>query len=166
MRKLTLLALAVAAAVALFASCAKQAPKTVTVYMWSEYIDPELLERFEKETGQKVVLDTYENTETMMSKIASASDLYDVVVVSDHAVRTLSGKGTFRRLDLKKIPNAKNVMERFRKPAYEIIREAVADYGYPVLFGFPAGHGRPNMSLILGREITLTVQQNECRITF
>ena len=97
------------------AACAK-APsgraKTVTVFMWSEYIDPALLERFEKETGQKVVLDTYENTETMMSKIASASDLYDVVVVSDHAVRTLSGKGTFRQLDLGKIPNAKNVMNQ------------------------------------------------------
>jgi len=124
MRKITLLAVAVAAACAVLAlgvlaSCAKQAPKAVTVYMWSEYIDPALLEQFEKETGQKVVLDTYENTETMMSKIASASDLYDVVVVSDHAVRTLSGKGTFRQLDLKKIPNAKNVMARFRNPAYD-----------------------------------------------
>jgi spermidine/putrescine transport system substrate-binding protein len=119
MRKLPLLIVVVAAVVVLLASCAKQAPKTVTVYMWSEYIDPELLVRFEKETGQKIVLDTYENTETMMSKIASASDLYDVVVVSDHAVRTLSGKGTFRQLDPAKIPNAKNVMARFRKPAYD-----------------------------------------------
>jgi spermidine/putrescine transport system substrate-binding protein len=126
MRKIAPIARAVVASVAaafavltLLASCARQAPKTVTVYMWSEYIDPALLEQFEKETGQKVVLDTYENTETMMSKIASASDLYDVVVVSDHAVRTLSGKGTFRQLDLKRIPNAKNVMARFRKPAYD-----------------------------------------------
>src|SRR5512137_644396 len=125
MRKIALPALAAVcaasvavAALGLLVSCAKPAPKTVTVYMWSEYIDPALLEQFEKETGQKVVLDTYENTETMMSKIASASDLYDVVVVSDHAVRTLSGKGTFRALDLKKIPNAKNVMTRFRNPAY------------------------------------------------
>jgi spermidine/putrescine transport system substrate-binding protein len=121
MRKIASLAAAALAVVALgtLASCAKPAAKTVTVYMWSEYIDPELLVRFEKETGQKVVLDTYENTETMMAKIASASDLYDVVVVSDHAVRTLSGKGTFRQLDLKKIPNAKNVMARFRNPAYD-----------------------------------------------
>lgn len=126
MRKIAPIALTVVASVAaalavtvLLAACVKQAPKTVTVYMWSEYIDPELLEQFEKETGLAVVLDVYENTETMMSKIASASDLYDVVVVSDHAVRTLSGKGTFRELDLKKIPNAKNVMARFRSPAYD-----------------------------------------------
>jgi spermidine/putrescine transport system substrate-binding protein len=124
MRKLTLLAiaaalLAAAAALGPLASCAKKAPKTVTVYMWSEYIDPALLEEFAKETGQKVVLDTYENTETMMSKFASTSDQYDVLVVSDHAVPTLAGKGTFRQLDLKKIPNAKNVMARFRNPAYD-----------------------------------------------
>ncbi|HSV91496.1 MAG TPA: spermidine/putrescine ABC transporter substrate-binding protein [Desulfobacterales bacterium] len=124
MRKIPLVALAAVAAMGMLAlggiaGCTKAAPKTVTVYMWSEYIDPELLVRFEKESGQKVVLDTYENTETMMAKIASASDLYDVVVVSDHAVRTLSGKGTFRELDLKRIPNAKNVMARFRKPAYD-----------------------------------------------
>jgi spermidine/putrescine transport system substrate-binding protein len=115
-----LAALAVASAsLGLLAGCQKASPKTVTVYMWSEYIDPELVAAFEKETGQKVVLDTYENTETMMAKIASASDLYDVVVVSDHAVRTLSGKGTFRALDPAKIPNAKNVMARFRNPPYD-----------------------------------------------
>ncbi len=51
--------------------CARSG-QTLSVFMWSEYIDPELVERFEKETGLKVVLDTYENTETMMSKMASA----------------------------------------------------------------------------------------------
>jgi len=114
----------------LLASCSKPAKEAaapaagkaagrVTVYMYSEYIDPALVERFQKETGLAVVLDTYENTETMMSKLASAGDQYDVVVVSDHAVRTLSAKGAFRPLDLPKIPNAKNVMPRFRAPAYD-----------------------------------------------
>ena len=115
MRKLAVLLACVFAV----AGCTKPAPKTVTVFMWSEYIDPELLERFQKETGLEVVLDTYENTETMMSKVASAGDQYDVVVVSDHAIRTMSGKGTFRRLDLSRIPNAKNVAARFRNPAYD-----------------------------------------------
>jgi spermidine/putrescine transport system substrate-binding protein len=121
MKKMLWIALAVAVLGA--AACGK-APsgaraKTVTVFMWSEYIDPELLERFEKETGMKVVLDTYENTETMMSKVASAGDQYDVVVVSDHAIRTMGAKGTFRRLDMAKIPNAKNVAARFRNPGYD-----------------------------------------------
>jgi muramoyltetrapeptide carboxypeptidase len=54
----------------------------------------------------------------------------------------------------------------YRKPAYEIIREAVSEYGYPVLFGFPAGHGRPNMSLYLGREVRLEVAKEKCRLAF
>jgi spermidine/putrescine transport system substrate-binding protein len=103
----------------LLAACAKPAPKTVTVFMWSEYMDPALIERFEKETGLKIVLDTYENTESMMSKVATAGDQYDVVVVSDHAIPTMAAKGTFRALDLAKIPNAKNVSARFVKPAYD-----------------------------------------------
>jgi spermidine/putrescine transport system substrate-binding protein len=91
----------------------------VTVFMWSEYIDPALVTRFEKESGKKLILDTYENTETMMSKVASAGDLYDVVVVSDHAIPVMAAKGTFRPLDLSKVPNAKNVSARFRSPAYD-----------------------------------------------
>jgi len=54
----------------------------------------------------------------------------------------------------------------FRKTAYDIIREAVSGYGYPVMFGFPAGHGHPNMSLILGREVKLTVTPDSCKLIF
>jgi spermidine/putrescine transport system substrate-binding protein len=100
-------------------AAASKAAGTVTVFMWSEYIDPTLVERFQKETGMRVVLDTYENTETMMSKVASAGDQYDVVVVSDHAVPTMAAKGAFRPLDLSKIPNAKNVTPSFLKPPYD-----------------------------------------------
>jgi spermidine/putrescine transport system substrate-binding protein len=41
------------------------------------------------------------------------------VVVSDHAIRTMASKGTFRRLDRAKVPNSKNVLPRFRAPAYD-----------------------------------------------
>jgi muramoyltetrapeptide carboxypeptidase len=46
---------------------------------------------------------------------------------------------------------------RFNKTAEEIIHEAVAEYSYPVLFGFPAGHIRNNMPLIFGRRVNLKV---------
>jgi muramoyltetrapeptide carboxypeptidase len=54
----------------------------------------------------------------------------------------------------------------FRKPAYAILREAVAGYGFPVMFGFPAGHLHPNMSLVLGREVEITVDRNQSLIRF
>lgn len=46
---------------------------------------------------------------------------------------------------------------RFNKTAEEIISEAVSEYGYPVLYGFPAGHIRNNFPLILGRKVSLHV---------
>jgi muramoyltetrapeptide carboxypeptidase len=54
----------------------------------------------------------------------------------------------------------------FRKTAYEVIREAVEEYGYPMMFGFPAGHMRPNMALILGREVTLQVGPEQSKLVF
>jgi muramoyltetrapeptide carboxypeptidase len=46
---------------------------------------------------------------------------------------------------------------RFNKTAEEIISEAVAEYKYPVLYGFPAGHIPDNRALIFGREVTMKV---------
>ena len=45
----------------------------------------------------------------------------------------------------------------FGKTAEEIIFEAVAEYNYPVFFGFPAGHIQNNYPLIFGRDATLKV---------
>ena len=110
--------LAAASLAVLAAGCARGG-KSLSMFIWSEYIDPDLVERFEKQAGVKVVIDTYENTETMMSKVASAGSQYDLVVMSDHAVRTMIKQGLLAPLDLSKIPNSANVASRFRDPAYD-----------------------------------------------
>ena len=50
--------------------------------------------------------------------------------------------------------------------AEEIILEAVADYDYPVCFGFPTGHFDDNRALILGREATLNVSNEMSELRF
>lgn len=52
----------------------------------------------------------------------------------------------------------------YGKSAYEIIHEAVAEYRYPVLFNFPAGHALPNFPLLLGSWVSLHVTSNEANI--
>ncbi|MGO4369379.1 spermidine/putrescine ABC transporter substrate-binding protein, partial [Paenibacillus sp. MCAF20] len=42
---------------------------TLTIYNWGDYIDPELLDRFEEETGIKVIYQTFDSNEAMMTKI-------------------------------------------------------------------------------------------------
>jgi len=95
--------------------------KQVTVYMYSEYIDPETPKDFEKATGIKVRIDVYENTEEMMAKLQTAGgvSLYDVVVVSDHAIPVLAKLKLIQPLNLAKIPNTNNVAERFKDPPYD-----------------------------------------------
>jgi muramoyltetrapeptide carboxypeptidase len=54
----------------------------------------------------------------------------------------------------------------FGKDAYEIIRDAVEPYDFPVCFGFPAGHQVPNLTLVLGREVHLEVEPGGCRMNY
>ena len=48
----------------------------------------------------------------------------------------------------------------FGNTAYEIIREAVEPYDFPVCFGFPAGHQMPNLAMVIGKEVHLEVGEN------
>jgi muramoyltetrapeptide carboxypeptidase len=45
----------------------------------------------------------------------------------------------------------------FGKDAGTIIREYAGPFGYPVCFGFPAGHIEHNLPLIMGASVTLSV---------
>jgi len=45
----------------------------------------------------------------------------------------------------------------FGKSAEEIIHQAVDEYGFPVAFGFPAGHQTDNRALVLGAEVKMSV---------
>ena len=43
---------------------------TLTIYNWGDYLDPELIAAFEEETGIKVIYETFESNEAMLTKIA------------------------------------------------------------------------------------------------
>jgi muramoyltetrapeptide carboxypeptidase len=52
----------------------------------------------------------------------------------------------------------------FGKNAEEIIAEHVAEYNYPVCFGFPAGHIADNRALVLGKVMELTVTKDGAKL--
>ena len=54
----------------------------------------------------------------------------------------------------------------FGKSSYEIIREAVNDFGFPVAFDFPAGHVDNNVPFVLGEEIKLSVTADNSIISY
>lgn len=49
----------------------------------------------------------------------------------------------------------------FGKTAYEIIRDAVEEYDFPVCFDFPVGHITMNNALIIGAQIGMEVENNK-----
>ncbi len=96
-----------------------EAPKSLTVFLWSEYIDPALVADFEKATGIKVRLDVYESTEDMLAKLKQSTGQYDVVVASDHIIPVMTKLDLLQSLDLRRIPRASNVAPKFRNAPYD-----------------------------------------------
>ena len=54
----------------------------------------------------------------------------------------------------------------FGRNLKELILDIVKEYDFPVSFGFPAGHGKKNYPMILGREINLEVSKQQSTINF
>ncbi len=79
----------------------------------------------------------------------------------------LAGKlSALRGLVIGAMNDMKDKRLPFGKSAYEIIAEAVADYDYPVAFGFPAGHISSNHPLIMGRRTELKVDEKGSNLIF
>lgn len=83
--------------------------KVVNVYNWSDYIDPKVLEDFTKETGIKVVYDTYDNNEIVETKLLAGKSGYDLVVPSGPFLQRLIKAGAFQPIDRAKLRNAANL---------------------------------------------------------
>ena len=50
-------------------SSATSSKKTLIIYNWGDYIDPSLITKFEKQTGYKVIYETFDSNEAMFTKV-------------------------------------------------------------------------------------------------
>jgi len=102
-------------------------------------------------------------------KILFIEDIGEYLYHIDRMIMNLKTGGklkTLKGLIVGGMTGMKVSVSGFRKTAYDVIYEAVEEYDYPVMFGFPAGHKRPNMALILGRDVTLQVSIDKCKLIF
>lgn len=79
----------------------------VYVYSWGDYLDPEVLKLFEKETGIHVVLDEFDTNESMYPRVAEGAVHYDVICPSDYMIQKMISNDLLQPLDLNKLPDAK-----------------------------------------------------------
>jgi putrescine transport system substrate-binding protein len=91
--------------VALSLSPAQAEERTVNFYNWSNYMAPGVLEDFTKETGIKVVYDTFDANETLETRLLAGKSGYDVVVPTGYFLQRQITAKVFIKLDKSRLPN-------------------------------------------------------------
>lgn len=86
---------------------------TLTVYNWGDYIDEELIVKFEEETGMKVIYETFDSNEAMFTKIQQGGTAYDIAVPSEYMIEKMKEENLLLPLNYEKIPNIKHIDPRF-----------------------------------------------------
>lgn len=114
---LPLLLIMILSLTGVLSGCGNRNKNEVRVFMYGDYIDPEVVKDFQKETGIKVVLDTFDTNEEMYPIIKNRAGVYDVVCASDYMVERMRKEGLLQKLDFSKIPEAKNIGKRYLRIA-------------------------------------------------
>lgn len=118
MKKLLLLCLSLI----LLSSCGlrKTEPgKVVNVYNWGEYIDKDLLTKFEEETGIRVIYSNFTTNEDMYVKLKNGGTNYDVVIPSDYMIERLIREGLLREISWENVPNIATVDPEYLHHSYD-----------------------------------------------
>ncbi|HJU18303.1 MAG TPA: polyamine ABC transporter substrate-binding protein [Stellaceae bacterium] len=121
------------------------------IYNWSDYIAPDTIPKFEKETGIKVTYDVYDSNEVLEAKLLAGGSGYDLVFPSatPFLARQVAAH-IYRPLDKAKLPNWKNLDPEF------LARVAPADpgnaHGVPYLWSVTGiGYNRAMVEKALGK---------------
>jgi spermidine/putrescine transport system substrate-binding protein len=99
-------------------ACRRKTPE-LKIYTWADYFKPELLQRFEKEHGCRIIIDTFESNESMYAKIKAGASGYDLLTPSSYFVKIMNNQGYLMPLDHSQLPNLKNVDADYLKIAMD-----------------------------------------------
>lgn len=113
-----------AATAALLASTTlASAEGELQLYNWGNYTSPELLAKFEKDTGIKVTVTDYDSNDAALAKVEAGGSGFDLVVPSASVVQIWVEKGLIQKLDLSKLPNHKNIAPEWMDVEWDKGRE-------------------------------------------
>ena len=91
----------------------------IKVYNWYDYIDPDVLDVFEEETGIHVNYVNFSQNEDMYTRLSTGAEVYDVVIPSEYMIQRLIKEDLLAELDLSNLPNMENVLPSLLDPAYD-----------------------------------------------
>ncbi len=126
--------------------------KVLNVYNWSDYIAEDTIEKFEKETGIKVVYDVFDSNEVLEAKILSGNTGFDIVVPSNDFLGRQAKAGAFQKLDKSKLTNYSNLDPKLMGILAETV-DPNNDYSVPYLWGTTGiGYNVNKVKEILGED--------------
>lgn len=95
-------------------SCgAKEDEDALVILNYGKYIEPEVIEQFEEETGIHIKYEEYESPEEMYTKYKAGAIHYDLICTSDYMVEKLIDEGEVLPLDYDNIPLVSNIDETY-----------------------------------------------------
>ena len=107
--------------------------RVVNVCSWGEYIDEELITRFEEETGIRVNYQTAESNEALYSLIKMGGADFDVIVPSDYMIARLIEEDMLAELDYDNIPNFDLIDDTYKHLSYDPENKYTVPYAWGTL---------------------------------
>ena len=98
---------------AMLCAGAAHAEGELQLYNWGDYTSPELLDKFEQETGIKVTVSDYDSNDTALAKVEAGAHGYDLVVPSANYIPIWREKGLIAELDLSRLPHHSNIASQW-----------------------------------------------------
>ena len=93
--------------------------RVLNLFIWSNYIAPETVAKFEARHGVKVNIDLYDSNEALLAKLQAGNAGYDVVCPSDYSVQVLLAQNLLRSLDRSALPNLRHIDPSFLDRSYD-----------------------------------------------
>ena len=86
--------------------------RTLTVFNYSEYLDPDMLERFTEQTGIRIQYEEATTPEEMYTKYTTGAISYDLLCTSDYMIKRLIDEGEAQEIDFSALPNYSNIDDK------------------------------------------------------
>jgi len=102
--------------------------KELNLFVWTEYIPPDMQECFELVYGVKVNRDEYSANEEMYAKLSAGGTAYDLVQPTDYIVSLMIRQGLLQKLDHSKLPALKNFDPNYLNFAFDPNNEYTLPY--------------------------------------
>jgi spermidine/putrescine transport system permease protein len=102
-----------------FGRGAASGERVLNLYIWSNYIAPVTVRKFEKRMGIRVNVDLYDTNEAMLAKVQTGNVAYDLLCPSNYPIESLVRQKLLRPLDHSALPHLNNLDPRFLDRPYD-----------------------------------------------